>query len=62
MHEAMAIIPQINKHHPGQFVSDKQCLATLDPPFGSANSVSFDGSWRGMKGCAALRYTEDGAD
>lgn len=42
MQEAMAIIPKINKHHPGQFVSDKQCLATLDPPFGSANSVSFD--------------------
>lgn len=42
VHEALVIIPQINKPHPGQFVSDKQCLATLNPPHGSANSASFD--------------------
>lgn len=42
VHEAVAIIPHINKPHRGQFVSDKQYLATQNPPFGSANSASFD--------------------
>lgn len=35
------LLSKINKPDPGQFVSDKQCLATRNP-FGNANSASFD--------------------
>lgn len=42
MHEAVAIIPRINKPHPGQFVSDKQRLATLKSTPGSTSSTSCD--------------------
>lgn len=35
------LLGKINKPDPGQFVSDKQCLATRNP-FGSANLASFD--------------------
>lgn len=42
MHEAVAITHQINKPDLGQFVSDKQCLAAINPPFESANSASVD--------------------
>lgn len=42
VHEAVAIIPEINQPHPGEFVSDKQHLATLKPSLGCAKSATFD--------------------